>query len=274
MDIFSTIVTSLIVLVLVILLIMYVPAVDDFYKRIVNGQWFVVGAERDNDVLKIDVTAHSKEGDTKDKHDADKLIPGKDEYTKSQSHPIGKGSELAPATSMLPEEVVETPEVFLVQDGIYAYDEAEPLCRAYGSRLATMGDLYDAWRKGADWCTYGWVKGNKAVYPTQKSSWAKLQESENKTTRTKCGLPGLNGGLIKDKSRRFGVHCYGVKPPTWKNYLANTMASNNLSAEEQEKNSMTSEFRRKLNRFTIAPFSKIRWSDVYKTSDDKNMASV
>lgn len=256
----AVIITGIVVVSMIIFLISYVPAVDEFYKRILNGQWFVVSAERDGDVLRVDVTAE-QENDTTHSNTG-KIEPSGHEA----------GTTNIPAPSSFAQEVVDSPEVYLIQDGIYAYDEAEPLCRAYGSRLATMGDLYDAWRKGADWCEYGWVKGNKAVYPTQKASWVKLQESDDKTTRTKCGVPGLNGGLIRDKSRRFGVHCYGVKPPTWTNYLANTMASRNLTDTEHEKHSMTSEFRRKLNQFTVAPFSKIRWSDVYKTPADQRLS--
>jgi hypothetical protein len=268
MDVFSTVLIGVIVILSIIFTTAYIPSVGDFYNRVASGQWFVVGAERKGDVLEIDVTAHHPKKE--DEH------PSSTPESSSTTDPSGfeKGTTNVPASATMPEEVVETPEVFLVQDGIYSYDEAEPLCRAYGARLATMGDLYDAWRKGADWCTYGWVKGNKAVYPTQKASWAKLQESDNKETRTKCGLPGLNGGMIRDRSRRFGVHCYGVKPPTWRNYLANTMAADNLTTAEQEERAMSSEFRRKLNQYTVAPFSKVRWSDVYKTPNDQDISSV
>jgi hypothetical protein len=164
-------------------------------------------------------------------------------------------------------EVINTPEVFLVEDNIYTYDEAEPLCKAYGARIATMGDLYDAWKKGADWCSYGWVKGHRAVFPTQKMSWLKLQENEE--SRLKCGMPGLNGGLVRDKSARYGVHCYGVKPPTWQAYAGNQMAKDNLTAIEQEMNSQTNYFRKRLNRFTIMPFSGSKWSTQYGTDFDK-----
>lgn len=256
------IVIGLIVLVSLVFLTTFLPGANDFYTRVLNGQWFVVGAKRKGDILEVDVTAHHP----------DQEPSGPSPPTDPSGYE--QGTTNIPASSHLPEEVVETPEVFLIQDGIYAYDEAEPLCRAYGARLATMGDLYDAWRKGADWCTYGWVKGHKAVYPTQKASWAKLQESEHESVRTKCGLPGLNGGMIRDRSRRFGVHCYGIKPPTWRNYLANTMASNNLTVEEQERNAKSTEFRRKLNQYTVAPFSKVRWSDVYKTSADQEISTV
>lgn len=230
------------------LVVSYIPGVNEFYQRVMDGQIFELNASQTDDALKIHVTA---------KH------PGTSDVSGYENNI----SSLAPVR--LPDEIVKTPEVFLVQDGIYSYEEAEPLCRAYGSRLATMGDLYDAWKKGADWCEYGWVKGHKAVFPTQKSSWVLLQKSDKKSTRQKCGLPGLNGGTIRDKSRRFGVHCYGVKPPTWRNYMANSMVSKNLTAQEHKEDEMTSEFKRKLNQYTIVPFSKVRWSDVYKTSADQ-----
>ena len=264
------------------LLIAYVPSVDEFVRRVSGGQWFIVGAERDGDVLKVNVDAVDEtKKHKKDKHDGDGMAKNPNDSTPSAGGPasmslfdeLEKDIESVVSRPLAP-EIVNTPEVFLVQDNIYSYEDAEPLCRAYNSRLATMGDLYDAWKKGADWCSYGWVKGHKAVFPTQKTSWVNLQKSEEEQVRTKCGLPGLNGGLIRDPTARFGVHCYGIKPPTWRNYLANTMARENLTAQEMEARSATSKFRKQLNKYTIMPFSKTRWSDIYTTGDDAQMGAV
>jgi hypothetical protein len=132
-----------------------------------------------------------------------------------------------------------------------------------------MSDMYDAWRKGADWCSFGWVSGQKIVFPTQKESWLKLQDSKDQSVKNKCGLPGLNGGLMKDSTARYGVHCFGVKPPTWRNYKANTMAKENLTAHEQEMKSRSRYFKERLNEYTIAPFEKAKWSVQYKTGYDQ-----
>jgi len=260
--------TFLILIVAVMMVVAYIPSVDDFLQRLGDGQWFVVGAERKGDALVVDVTARGDAPSSPSSSSPTSTPPGSGAPA-SASTTIGPG---VPALPSLAPEIVNTPEVFLVQDNIYSYDEAEPLCRAYGSRLATMGDMYDAWKKGADWCSYGWVKGNKAVYPTQKAKWIRLQKSEDDSVKNKCGLPGLNGGLIRDPYARFGVHCFGVKPPVWKNYLANNMARENLTAQEMESRSQASKFRKQLNKFTIVPFSQNRWSDVYTTNDDSQMA--
>ena len=260
----------------------YIPSVNDFVSRVGQGQWFVVGAERDGDVLSINVNSETDisgsalpqpvpaSGEINSKT----CLPptGTDDVACNQSSSSimksSKSAVFAPVEmSSSQGDVVNTPEVFLVEDNIYTYDEAEPLCKAYGARLATMGDLYDAWKKGADWCSYGWVKGHRAVFPTQKMSWLKLQENEE--SRLKCGMPGLNGGMVRDKSARYGVHCYGVKPPTWQAYAGNRMAKENLTAIEQEMNSRANYFRKRLNRFTIMPFSGGKWSTQYGTDFDK-----
>jgi hypothetical protein len=267
----------------------YIPSVNDFVSRVGQGQWFVVGAERDGDVLNINVSAESDKTDSVPSQptppSASSASPSDDITSKTCFPPTGtddvacsqttssivrpsKSSAFDPVEmSSSQGQVVNSPEVFLVEDNIYTYDEAEPLCKAYGARLATMGDLYDAWKKGADWCSYGWVKGHRAVFPTQKMSWLKLQENEE--SRLKCGMPGLNGGLVRDKSARYGVHCYGVKPPTWQAYAGNRMAKENLTAIEQEMNSRANYFRKRLNRFTIMPFSGGKWSTQYGTDFDK-----
>jgi len=261
----------------------YIPSVNDFVNRVGQGQWFVVGAERDGDVLSINVKSESdisgsipaeSQPSSSDVIDNKTCLPptGTDDVQCSQTTSSivrpSKSSAFDPLSmSSSDGKVVDTPEVFLVEDNIYTYDEAEPLCKAYGARLATMGDLYDAWKKGADWCSYGWVKGHRAVFPTQKMSWLKLQENDE--SRLKCGMPGLNGGLVRDKSARYGVHCYGVKPPTWQAYAGNRMARENLTAIEQEMNSRANYFRKRLNRFTIMPFSGGKWSTQYGTDFDK-----
>jgi hypothetical protein len=68
-------------------------------------------------------------------------------------------------------------EVFNVSQNKFTYYDAEPLCNALGAELATYEQVKDAWSNGADWCNYGWVKGQMAVYPTQKQTYDKLQNN-------------------------------------------------------------------------------------------------
>ena len=49
-----------------------------------------------------------------------------------------------------------------------------------------------------------------AFYPTQKSTWNKLQKI--KGHEHDCGRPGINGGYIDNPNVRFGVNCFGSKP--------------------------------------------------------------
>lgn len=240
----------LIFLVIFLTVLLVTPTGQEFMRRILEGQWFTIGANTEDQSLNVIVSAHSpREIQSTSMTEADPV---------NTVTPVG-----------MPEEIVKEPEVFLIQDNIYAYDDAEPLCRAYGSRLANMSDMYDAWRKGADWCSYGWVQGQKIVFPTQKSSWLKLQNSQDHSTRKKCGLPGLNGGLMRDSSARYGVHCFGVKPPTWRNYKANKIAKDNLTTREQEINSRSHYFKERLNEYTIMPFEKSKWSVRYDTGYDQ-----
>jgi hypothetical protein len=102
-------------------------------------------------------------------------------------------------------------QVFNVSRNLYSFTEAEPLCRAFGAELATYDQVKDAYKAGADWCNYGWVKGQLAVYPTQKETYEKLQHGPEHE-RMSCGLPGVNGGYFPNEEQRFGVNCYGPRP--------------------------------------------------------------
>jgi hypothetical protein len=80
----------------------------------------------------------------------------------------------------------------------------------YGAQLATYDQLEDAYNKGAEWCNYGWSDGQMAYFPTQKSTWMKLQK--DKKRKNNCGRPGINGGYMGNPNLKFGVNCYGKKP--------------------------------------------------------------
>jgi hypothetical protein len=102
-------------------------------------------------------------------------------------------------------------QVFNIASNIYTYADAAPLCKAMGAELATYEQVKQAWERGADWCNYGWVKGQAAVYPTQKATYDKLQQGPE-DQRGACGQIGVNGGYFDNPGLRFGVNCYGDKP--------------------------------------------------------------
>jgi len=102
-------------------------------------------------------------------------------------------------------------EVFNISNNLYSYNDAQSVCSALGSRLATYDEVEDAYNNGAEWSTYGWSEGQHAYFPTQKSTWQKLQQV--KGHEHDLGRPGVNGGYFSNPNVRFGVNCYGVKPP-------------------------------------------------------------
>jgi len=150
-------------------------------------------------------------------------------------------------------------EVFNISDNKYKYSDAEPLCKAYGAELATYDQVKDAWNKGADWCNYGWVKGQAAVYPTQDATYQKLQAGPE-DQRGACGIPGVNGGYFDNPDLRFGVNCYGVKP-------AETDTDDRAQQRPRDMTNQTIEYDRKvrdykhdLNQIPISPFNSSKWA--------------
>ena len=101
-------------------------------------------------------------------------------------------------------------QVFNIPGNNYVYPDAKSLCTAYGADLATYKQIEDAYNKGAEWCNYGWSDGQMALYPTQKSTFDKLQGI--KGHEHDCGRPGINGGYIANQEVKFGINCYGHKP--------------------------------------------------------------
>jgi len=147
-------------------------------------------------------------------------------------------------------------QVFNIAQNMYTFGDAEPLCRAFGAELATYDQVKDAHAAGADWCNYGWVKGQLAVYPTQKSTYEKLQHGTEEE-RMSCGLPGLNGGYFPNADQRFGVNCYGPRP-----------AESALDERVQMEETSNIAFDREVNRFkserdsiAVNPWNGKQWSN-------------
>lgn len=106
---------------------------------------------------------------------------------------------------------LQKPEVFNISNNLYSYNDAQSVCSALGSRLASYDEIEEAYGNGAEWSTYGWSEGQHAYFPTQKNTWRKLQQI--KGHEHDLGRPGVNGGYFSNPNVRFGVNCYGVKPP-------------------------------------------------------------
>jgi hypothetical protein len=146
-------------------------------------------------------------------------------------------------------------EVFNVARNLYKFEDAEPLCRAFGAELATFDQVKNAYKAGADWCNYGWSKGQMALFPTQKETYEKLQQGPA-SQRESCGIPGVNGGYFPNADQRFGVNCYGSRP-------AKSALDERLQYEEQSDTAFDREvnkFKAELDTIAVNPWAKGKWS--------------
>ena len=163
-----------------------------------------------------------------------------------------------PPSSIL-DKILPGSEVFNVSSNRYTYYDAEPLCKALGAELATYDQVKAAWSKGADWCNYGWVKGQMAIYPTSEETYQKLQGGPE-DQRQACGRPGMNGGFFDNPEMRFGVTCVGNKPPQNKHDEADAAKGAPLSPDALAFDKKVSQFKSQADHIGILPFNPNKWS--------------
>ena len=145
-------------------------------------------------------------------------------------------------------------EVFHVADNQFTYNDAQAVCAAYDSQLATLEQIIDAYNHGAEWCGYGWSAGGMALYPTQKGTWDALQQESDQTKRTACGRPGVNGGYF-DPNSKFGVNCYGIKPQ------GNLKLPTPLPGTDPTAfGDAVAKFKAMIKSFNLDPYSRSVWS--------------
>jgi len=174
--------------------------------------------------------------------------------------PEGPGL-IGQATGLISKVLPGGKEVFNVSSNEFTYYDAEPMCKALGAQLATYDQVQEAWKKGADWCNYGWVKGQMAVFPTQKDTYATLQNGPPED-QTACGVPGVNGGYFDNPEMRFGVNCYGVKPAQTANDVRVLQEKGLLpeSPETLKIDQQAQEYKERLASIGVLPFSGSTWS--------------
>lgn len=151
-------------------------------------------------------------------------------------------------------------QVFHVPGNKYNYKNAKALCKAYGSRLANYNEIENAYKNGAEWCSYGWSSDQMALFPTQKKTWKYLQTVEGH--ENDCGRPGINGGYIGNENVRFGVNCFGYKPKRTEEE-AELMELNSIypkSAKDVAQDKRVDYWRNKINEIIVAPFNRNVWS--------------
>lgn len=151
-------------------------------------------------------------------------------------------------------------EVYHVYDGKFTYEEAPAVCAAYGSELATLEQINDAYNHGAEWCGYGWSQGGLALFPTQRATWQALQQEQDVAKRTGCGRVGVNGGYFDPKTK-FGVNCYGYKPDGQAKFPRPLPGTDTVTFD-----AMVNKFKAALKSFTLSPYSRYEWSGYDNTA--------
>ena len=124
-----------------------------------------------------------------------------------------------------------------------------------GADIATIDQLVNAHKQGADWCNVGWTKDGIPAYPIQYSTWKTLQDNEpNK--RNICGQPGIN--VVNDNpNNQYGVNCYGVKPEPKKGEKLKQVLQSDAQIALQAK---IAQFQKNLNGIGVIPFNQDKWS--------------
>lgn len=168
---------------------------------------------------------------------------------------VATSAEFAPIP-----EITTKPQVYHIPGNNYTYDNAEAICQAYGSRLATYNELEDAYDNGAEWCSYGWSDKQMGLFPTQKKTWDHLQTVEGH--EHDCGRPGINGGYIANKNVRFGVNCFGYKPKITdeEKQMMDTAPLYPKTLKDIEQEKRVDYWKRKIPEILVSPFNKDVWS--------------
>lgn len=153
-------------------------------------------------------------------------------------------------------------EVFNISNNKYTYNDAKSICSAYNSRLATYKEVEDSYNAGGEWCNYGWSENQLALFPTQESSYNKLQKI--KGHEHDCGRPGVNGGYIGNSDIKFGVNCYGVKPKPSKKDEDLMKAQQNYpkSPKDVELEQKVNYWKNNIDKVTLNAFNHDKWSRV------------
>jgi len=147
-------------------------------------------------------------------------------------------------------------QVFNIKENIYTLDDAAGVCGALGANLASVNQLIDAHRQGADWCNVGWTSDGLAAYPIQYSTWKTLQDNDP-NNRNICGAPGINLAR-NDPNLLYGVNCYGVKPEPKGNEKVKNVV---ISDKQVALNAKIAEFQKNINNIGIIPFNPNKWSN-------------
>lgn len=145
-------------------------------------------------------------------------------------------------------------QVFNVPENEYTYEQARAVCKAYGGDLATLEQMIEAHKRGANWCNYGWSDGQMALYPTQVKEYNELEKNPKRAGE--CGKPGVNGGFFENANLQFGANCYAVKPPPKDDEVHKDLPDYSLDPLAKQ----IAMYEENLDDIGVSPFSSNKWS--------------
>ena len=153
-------------------------------------------------------------------------------------------------------------QVFNIPGNYYNYENAEALCKAYGSKLATYQQVEDSYKDGGEWCNYGWSDKQMALFPTQQKTFDNLQKI--KGHEHDCGRPGVNGGYITNPKVQFGVNCYGNKPKITneEEELMKVSSPYPQTIEDKMFQQRVNTLKNKIDDILISPFNHNSWGQI------------
>lgn len=185
-----------------------------------------------------------------------RLNPGNNQGSNTGSIPIQNiGGQSASETGIIG-RANGRKQVFNLKKNIFSLDDADAACGVFGADVASIDQLINAHKQGADWCNVGWTKDGIAAFPIQMDTWQKTQDNKG-ARRNECGSYGINVAR-SDPHLLYGVNCYGVKPSPRGN---EKIKHSYMSDKEREKLLKMDEFKKNINDIPIMPFSEDKWSN-------------
>lgn len=155
-------------------------------------------------------------------------------------------------------------EVFFVGNNEFSYKDAQAVCEANHSKLATYEQIEKAYLDGAEWLGYGWSAGQYAYFPLQKETWKKLSESDVEgTTAISKTRPGISGGYFGNPDIQFGANCFGVKPAKKAGDLQANLSQPVVpkTAHERELEQKVNFYKQNMDKINIVSFNEKKWSE-------------
>jgi len=160
--------------------------------------------------------------------------------------------------------LVSNEEVFFVGNNEFTYKDAQAVCEANNSKLATYEQIEKAYLDGAEWLGYGWSSGQYAYFPLQKETWKKLSESDvDGNTGISKTRPGISGGYFSNPDIKFGANCFGVKPAKKKNDIQANLSEPIIpkTAKERELEGRVNFYKQNMDKINIFSFNEKKWSE-------------